>query len=59
MTRERHDVRVTVAEKLVLLWAGVGVLALIALTWRKGRIKARPELRDTNLPKARVRPRDP
>ena len=58
MTRERHHVPVSVAEKLVLLWLGVGVTAFVALTWRARRIAARPELRDTNLPPARVGPPD-
>ena len=56
MTRERHDGGVGVAEKIVLLWLGVGVIAFYGLRWRSARIAARPELRDTNLPPARVRP---
>jgi len=54
MTRERHHGDVGVAAKIVLLWLGVGVLASLALQWRKSRIAARPELRDTNLPRARA-----
>jgi hypothetical protein len=55
MGRERQHGGVGVAENLVLLWLGVGVLAFFGLRWRANRIAARPELRDTNLPPARAR----
>ena len=57
MTRERHDGGVGVAEILVLLWLGVVVVTYFALRWRAARIAARPELRETNLPPARVQKR--
>lgn len=65
VTRERDDERrgessnpssnTRIVGPLVLVWLGAGVLVAILLRVRRNRIAARPELRDTNLPRARLR----